>query len=87
VGIHFSAPSPSVVTADSQPEPEEVVSFIEGHTGDGHSRKYMVVWASGDKTLESRANLVDNTEGDEVITEQLLKYWEQHPSCRESTAV
>lgn len=61
-------------------EPEWKVEDIVGHEGSGRRRKYHVVWASGETTLEPRKNLADVIDGHEVVGEQLLKYWERNPT-------
>lgn len=62
---------------------EEVVVCIEGHHGNGARRRYHVLWANGDTTEEMKENLVDIVNGEEIVNEELLKYWNLFPSSRQ----
>ena len=72
--------SPLAVTEEEVDE-EEVVEII-GHHGSPARRKYHVLWASGDETEEDMMNLVDIVDGECVVTEALLQYWDNHEYLR-----
>ena len=61
-------------------EREWLVKDILGHEGKGRGRKYRVLWATGEVTLEPRKSLVDSVNGEETPNEALQKYWERNPT-------
>jgi hypothetical protein len=68
---------------DDDVEEEWVVAAINGHHGRGARRRYHVLWVGGATTEEPMQNLIDVENGEEVINEELLKYWKVYPSLKQ----
>ena len=72
-------PEPTLVPpsplAPELPSPSEyLVASILCHFGSRKARRYRVLWANGEETVEPRECLVDIIDGEEVVNEKLLLY-------------
>ena len=59
---------------NSIPCAEQEVASILCHFGSAKARRYRVLWADGDETVERRENFVDLVDGEEVVNEKLQIY-------------
>jgi hypothetical protein len=58
--------------------PEQVPVDILCHRGTGRSRRFRVLWADGDETIEPFENLVDLVDGEEIVNERLECYCKEY---------
>jgi len=61
---------------------EHVVKDVTAYWGRGKGRRYEVTWSDDSVTWEPRKNLVALQDGEEVILEPLLRFWERNPQLK-----